>query len=146
MAQDKLRPELAAQVRKARNKTFHDGLDSELARSIRQSIREHGTDAVDAWETILQEDEFNAQDELLRQIGLLDDPGTRTARRRLLANCLDHPDCRLRDAAGLGISFLDDPEALPELREALVHEETAWVRSNLQLVILQLEETEREQT
>ena len=72
-------------------------------------------------------------------MGLLYDPATHGSRLRVLADSLALSDPRMRDAAGLGLSFLDDVSALPKLRAAFDVEKNTWLRRNLNLVIDQLE-------
>ena len=59
----------------------------------------------------------------------------------MLTASLKHDEPRIRDAAGLGLSFLDDPSALPALLEAHSSESQRWLRDGLGMVIAQLEQT-----
>ena len=128
-------------VREARDEQFVDGMDSEFASRIHDSIMKHGSVAVWAWERVMLKtgNANETGEELLRQLGLLYDPATHGSRLRVLVDSLALSDPRMRDAAGLGLSFLDDVSALPKLRAAFDVEKNTWLRRNLNLVIDQLE-------
>ena len=131
-------------IGQGRDEVFQDGMDSIFGLRVCDSVRKNGTMAVFAWGRILRkiDNAHETGEEILRQLGILDDPPTHNARLRLLTDSLQLPDPRIRDAAGLGISFLDDPAALPRLRSAYRQETETWVRRNLKMVIDHLEVTE----
>jgi hypothetical protein len=133
--------DLEIYVRQAGNETFTDGMDSTFANRVHESIELHGSTAVNAWAEILSrtENAHETGEELLRQLGFNQDASSQHARLQVLINSLSHPDPRIRDAAGLGLSFLEDPSSLPELREARRKEPEGWLKDNLELVIQQLD-------
>ena len=138
--------QLESYVHDARNERFADGMDSTFGHRIYQSIAEHGSAAVAAWERVLLHtgNRNETGEELLRQIGLVQHPPSHDARLCFLTASLKHSEPRLRDAAGLGLSLLDDPSALPALREAHSSESQRWLRDGIRLVITQLEQTAHE--
>ena len=125
----------------ARNEQFEDGMSSNFAVFVHESIRYNGLAAVYAWERVLHRygNVYETGEELLRQLGLLQHVPSHEVRLNVLIDNLDSPDPRIRDAAGLGLSFLDDPNALSPLRVAYQSETESWLRRNLNLVINQLE-------
>ena len=131
-------------IDKAQGEIFTDGMDSTFADRIHQSIREQGTIAVNIWQQVINEtgNEHETGEEFLRQLGILKDCPSHEARLQTLANFLDHPDPRIRDAAGLGLSFLDDAKALLMLKNAHTREVEPWLKRNFAQVIEQLESCE----
>lgn len=122
---------------------FFDGMDSPLAEKIRCVVYAHGTDAVKALRQALLKtpDEVEAGEEILRQIGLLRDKPTHYARLNLLTDMLELPQERIRDAASLGLSFMEDPAALPHLLNARRVETAPWVAEGFDQTIKQFEQT-----
>lgn len=127
-------------VRDAENERFEDGMGSEFATRVHESIVNYGPVAVAAWERVLWRmgNANETGEELLRQFGLIEHEPSRERRLRVLRDSLKSPDSRIRDAAGLGLSFLDDPSMLPALRAAHKSETEEWLKDNLKLVIDQL--------
>ena len=135
--------EFQSYVWNARSETFHDGMDSLFAQRVHTSINEHGSLAVAVWERVIQRNGnmYEAGEELLRQLGHSEHSKSHSERLHVLCNFLTHRDSRMRDAAGLGISYMDDPEALPKLRAAFCDEKQEWVRDGFRQVLQQLEKT-----
>ena len=140
-AEDSITSEFELYVRQAGNETFTDGMDSTFANHVHESIRLHGAAAVNTWEEVLRRtgNTYETGEELLRQFGLIKDEGSHQARLQVLVKSLSNSDPRIRDAAGLGLSFLEDPSILPELQEAHSREQEEWLKDNLDLVIQQLD-------
>ncbi len=126
-------------VHNAENEYFEDGMGSEFATRVHESVVNYGPVAVAAWERILwrMENTNETGEELLRQFGLIEHEPSRERRLRVLKDSLKSSSPRIRDAAGLGLSFLDDPSALPALQTAHETENEGWLRDNLKLVIEQ---------
>lgn len=126
-------------IRDAENEHFEDGMGSEFATRVHESMVNYGSVAVAAWERILWRmgNVNETGEELLRQFGLIENEPSRERRLRVLKDSLKSPDPRIRDAAGLGLSFLDDPSVLPALQTAHETETEGWLRDNLSLVIEQ---------
>ena len=127
-------------VFKAENERFEDGMGSEFATRVNESIVSYGPIAVAAWERVLwrMENANETGEELLRQLGLIEHLPSRARRLRVLKDSLKSHDSRIRDAAGLGLSFLDDTSALIALQSAYRRETEGWLKENLKLVIDQL--------
>ena len=60
----------------------------------------------------------------------------------LLTDTLKSERERIRDAASLGLSFLEDSSALTHLLDARRNETVPWLMKNLDLVIEELEQAE----
>ena len=128
-------------VREAQDERFIDGMESAFATRVHDSILLNGSVAVAAWERILLRtgNMYETGEELLRQLGLVEHTVSHSARLRVLTDSANSADARIRDAASLGLSFLDDPSALPALRSAYSSEKESWLQENFKLVIDQLE-------
>ena len=122
---------------------FVDGMESVFSRNLHTVIRSHRDMAIDAIDRVLRFDQPSAEvaGEALRQVGFVDDPPSHQRRLALILDHLDSSDPRIRDAASVGITALDDPVAIPRLREALLRENLPRLRRNLQLVLDQLKAT-----
>ncbi len=122
---------------------FHDGMHSPLSEEIHCLIPSYGLAAVHALKEALKNcrgSEISAVEEILRQIGLVEDEATHQSRLELLVEMLKSSEGGVRDAALLGLSFLDDPKALSHLIQARSHETESWLIENLSQVIEQLEQ------
>lgn len=139
LCENELAGKFALFVRDAENEHFEDGMGSEFATHVHESVVNYGPVAVAAWERILwrMENANETGEELLRQFGLIEHEPSHERRLRVLKDSLKSPGPRIRDAAGLGLSFLDDPSALPALQTAHETETEGWLRDNLKLVIEQ---------
>ena len=137
--------ELGAIFRDADDEIFHDGMDSEFSCRLRDAIARHGNAAIEALEPFLHDPRSNteASEEALRVLGDIGDARTHVARLALLLRALESPDARIRDAASIGLAALDDPAAIDGLRCAIEAERSAWLRTNLDLVLNQLLEHPR---
>ena len=140
----RLESEFKDYVHQAQGEIFADGMNSTFSDRVHQSIKEHGPIAVSIWEQVINEtgNASETGEEFLRQLGILRDCPSHEARLQTLANCLEHPDPRIRDAAGLGLSFLDDAKALPMLKNAHTREAEPWLKRNFAQVIEQLDLSE----
>jgi len=129
----------------AADEVFEDGMESGFSRHLAELIRSYGEEAVDAIAQIVLNGSpnENACSEALRWLGLIDHPATHENRRRLLEKALSSRSAAIRDSAGLGLSYLDDPRAIAHLKRAIARERTEWVRRNLTMVLQQLEAKEK---
>lgn len=137
--------DIGAIFRDADDETFHDGMDSEFSRRLRDAIARHGNAAIEALDTLLHDPKSNteASEEALRVLGDIEDARTHAARLALLLRALESPNARIRDATSIGLAALDDPAAIDSLRCAIKAERSAWLRTNLDLTLRQLLEHPR---
>ncbi len=119
---------------------FQDGMDTPFSQALAAFIETSGLPAVSSLRYLMLSgcipDEHAA--EALRCIGNSDDSPTHCARRELLQLSLAHDSPVVRDAAGLGLAFMDDPRALPFLSGAIRQEKVETIRSGLIQVRTQL--------
>ena len=128
-------------INEAKGEQFFDGMTSPLEEATRNIIAANGVIAVESLRQVLniRRDEVACTEEILRQIGLIRDEATHQARLKLLADMLASSQEQIRDAALLGLSFLEDA-ATPYLRQALQRKSAPWLEENLKMVIAQLEQ------
>ena len=126
----------------ARNEVFEDGMDSNFANALYCFVREHGTAAVDALETVMRMSDVNAEiaEEALMQTGYMKDEATHQGRLSLLIRALESSNARIRDAASVGIEAMDDPTASHSLQKAIAREQYGPLRQNFKDVLAQLQD------
>jgi hypothetical protein len=78
--------------------------------------------------------------EVLKELGRLRSASSHASRLWVLERALSLPSPFIRDGAGLGLASLADADALPYLRRAVENEPNAQTRTDLQLVIDELNE------
>jgi hypothetical protein len=124
---------------------FEDGMESSFSLGLTTIIRKFGNLAIEALASLILRGEADARvaSEAMRWLGLLDDPETYRLRLRLLERSLRSYSPRVRDGAALGLSYLDNPHAIPFLRQAIACEPIRGLRENLQQVLEQLESTQQ---
>ncbi len=131
--------------RTARAEDLEDAMDSQFESDLRRQIKAHGNEAIRAMANLIVGNLTNTtvSAHALKVLGRLHDSRTHMFRRWLLVRALGCRNAHLRDASGLGLASLDDPKAIPAVREALLSESIPMVREGLELVLEQLTETSR---
>jgi hypothetical protein len=114
------RVELALE-RGGENEVFESGTDSDLGHEVSEVIAGHGSAGLHAIATALGSslvgDEVAA--EVLRRLGIVNDPLTLKGRIRLLTNQLrTHASPRRRYASAVALADINTPDAIKALREA----------------------------
>ena len=141
-AKDMLVYELHEIFNTARDEIFEDGMDSAFSVKLNRIICTHGVPAIEALERIMCMDSINAAvtEEALRQVGNLDDEGTHNRRLSLLVHALESRDPGIRDAASIGIEFMNDPTAIKSIQKAIDGEKYEHIQQNLVLGHLLVEQ------
>jgi hypothetical protein len=124
----------------ARNEVFEDGMESQFSKEFVSLLWRYGQLAIlEAARLIAGEKvDPSVAAEALKWIGRMKDKGTRLFRLWLLKRGLTSSSAQVRDGAGLGLSFLGDPEAIPALAQAVDNEQIPELRNDLNQVIEQL--------
>lgn len=135
--------EISIEFEKAKEESFEDGMDSEFSRRLENLIIKFDHSALAVIRSLVFVADFygEAVGEALRLLGRIDHPETYSNRLVLLEQCLFHPDARVRDAASLGLAYLDNPSAIPYLRRAIQVEPNEMLLEDMEQVLRQLEET-----
>lgn len=136
---------LASMFDTAGEETFADGMDSDFSRMLHSIVRTYGSGAINEIGRTICSEGFDVEvaGEALRQIGSVDHLQSRRSRLSLLLSALESPDPRLRDAASIGIATVDDPTAIEGMRSAMERETSLQVGRNLEMVLEQLQATQR---
>ena len=121
----------------APGEVFYDGMESHLGSKVRRLIRYYGDAAIRALHQAIYtpRSDLEAVEETLRVMGHMDDAQTHHRRLAVLLQELYSPNPRVRDAASIGISLLDDPAAAPSIQRAMDQEPLEQLRRNLQSVL-----------
>lgn len=127
--------------RAAKELTFEDGMHTEFSRSLLAMVKEYGDQAIEVLEDLIIGNQVGIEEasEALRWLGQLEDASTHFRRLNLLGLSLGHSSARIRDGAILGLSFMDDPSAIPYIRAAIERETTRPLREDMRQVLAQLE-------
>jgi hypothetical protein len=86
----------------------------------------------------------DVKEELIREIARVKDPYSIHIRRVLIQQCFDLPTYLLKDSALMALSDLDNPLALPTLYALLQQDYVESFKKDIQQVIDQLEDTQKE--
>lgn len=129
----------------AAEEVFEAGFESDFSRKLRAVVMACGDQAIDALAEVMQSDgsDINTKAEALNQLGLIPDPYSHRTRLEMLIRYLASPDAALRDSASVALAAIDDPVAIQAVRRAVAHEPSPTLRRDLNLVLGQLEETQR---
>ena len=120
------------------------GMVNELSIGLELLIEEFGRIALNHIENLIlaEKTSVSVAMEALKYIGSTESKNWYSGRRDMLENCLRKSRFAwIRDGAGLGLSFLDDPRSIPALEAAIDSEFNSDLKEDLVLVLEQLQET-----
>jgi hypothetical protein len=128
---------------RAKEEVFEDGMESDFSRGLISYVRKFGDTAIAALVRLIVTEQANAEvaSEAMRWLGHIDHPITYRSRLHLLERSLHNSSARVRDGAALGLASLDDPHAIPYLKQAIEREQYQELRYDLEQVVIQLEST-----
>lgn len=127
--------------------TLDPGMDNAVSEGLEDAIQRYGEQALrEIKDVILNEETKSAiAMEVLQYIGNAESNTWRDARRSMLEQCLlKSRSAWVRDGAGLGLASLDDPRSIPVLKSAIAKETSKALKSDLTLVLDQLQATLQE--
>ena len=129
----------------ARDLFFEDGIENDFSKGLFKIIQTFGTEVMPEISRLILSKEVNADvaAEALRWLGLIDDSNSYAFRLWILEECLISSSARVRDAAAVGLSYLDDPHATEPLRKAIGREDYEELRADMRQVLNQLEHTQQ---
>jgi hypothetical protein len=132
--------------RLAREEIFQDGMESRFSRELEDYLSADGPGTLRVIERLVTEGKIGGEElgEACRWLGHDETRETHEQRRGLLESLLVHPNHYVKDGAMLGLSFLDDPAAIPALQAAAKSEVYDELRQDMQDVIDDLVATARE--
>lgn len=125
----------------ANEEHFEDGMESEFSKKLTRVIKKYGNDAVNVLTNFILSETVSPETaaEALRWIGYLDHPPTYNKRLWLLEKSLSCRSPIIRDGAILGLSYLDDPHAIPFIENAIRHEQREELQKDMLQVLNQLQ-------
>lgn len=127
--------------------TLEPGMTNSFSEGLEEAIEKYGELALREIENIILSEETASSIalEALKYVGNSDSKVWHDERRAMLETCLRQSrSAWVRDGAGLGLSFLDDPLSIPELERAIDRESSKALKEDLQLVLNQLKRTSLE--
>ena len=112
-------------------------MESNFSRALVEKVTEGKTKVVEILAALVVAEQMNAEvlSEALRCLGHMEDNETYALRRWTLEQGLYSSSPRIRDGAALGLSFLDDPHAIPYLKEAVERESIQMLREDLKQIL-----------
>jgi len=124
----------------ARDERFKDGMDSNLSVGLRVLFRNYSADFAHVLDERLKKRDIGARIlvEILHALGGIEDDATRGWRLATLVDFLKSASPLVRDAAAVGLSYLDDKKAAPYLRDAIEREPSKALREDLRVILEQL--------
>jgi HEAT repeat protein len=134
---------IKALFREAKEVAFEDGMETEFSKELIRLVKRHGKSAMEVITALLVNENVDAEvaSEALRWLGRMDHPPSYRDRLWLLERSLFSSSALIRDGAALGLASLDNPHAIPYLRQAIEQEKYASLREDLEQVLEQLEST-----
>jgi hypothetical protein len=133
--------EITIMFESAKEQDFEDGMESEFSRSLVSLVRKYGNAVMEIVAGFIIYERVNAEvaSEALRWLGRMDDPTSYHFRRWLLERSLGCSSAIVRDGAALGLASVDDPHAIPYLRQAILRENYTELSEDMEQVLAQLE-------
>jgi hypothetical protein len=118
---------------------FEDGVSNTFSEGIEYILQEYGNMGIAALENVLvQSDKVSCIAETLRTLGLVDNVRTAEGRFRILVRLLRHSSAVVRDGAAIGLAYLDDEKAVPEIDKAIEQEPLPFLRRDMEAIREQL--------
>lgn len=127
----------------AKAEMFEYGVESEFSRELDDFVHKFDHIAIEAIRRVAFQKDVD-QDvllEALRTLGRIEHSPSYIERLRLLQMGLFAPSAQIRNGAALGLAYLDDPRAIPFIKQAIEREKLSWLRRYFQKVLDQLENT-----
>ena len=124
--------------------SLEPGMSNSFSEGLEEVIEKYGEFALGEIQNIILNEETASSIalEALKYVGNSDSKVWHDERRAMLETCLKKSrSAWVRDGAGLGLSFLDDPLSIPELEKAIDRESSEALKEDLQLVLDQLQRT-----
>ena len=124
--------------------TFIDlepGMSNSFSEGLEYIVEQQGNQALDAIKRIILDEETASSIalEALKYVGNMDSPRWHEERRLMLEECLlNSRSAWVKDGAGLGLSFLDNPRSIPAIERAITKESSKALKEDLKLVLNQL--------
>ena len=129
----------------AKGETFEYGVESQFTLDLEALVLNYGSAAIAALRRLIMRGQMDdsVTAEAMRSIGYVDHFASASDRLSLLQWGLFSSSPGIRKGAIVGLAYIDDPKAIPSIRKAIEREQIGWLRTYMQQVLIQLEETLR---
>ena len=119
--------------REAQNIQFEDGYENDFSTTIIQLFYMYGNRLFDKILDTISNKSVNTKiiNELLKTIGRIEQPSTHKLRKWILVKSLLIVHNFVKDGAILGLSFLDDPQSIPSILNAIKVEKNEFIVEDL---------------
>lgn len=128
----------------AENIEFEIGMTNEFSEALERAIEVIGVRILVEIEKIIlnEETSLTVAAETMRYIGNIESHKYRAERRELLETCLSASRfIWVKDGAAVGLSYIDDPQSIPALKQAVQQEKHEELKEDMILVLKQLEDS-----
>jgi len=124
----------------ARDEHFEDGMNSNLSVGLQVLFRNFSAEFARVLGERLTKGGISARilAEMFYALGQIEDDNTKDWRMATLVDFLKSPSPVVRDAAAVGLAYLDDKRAAPYLREAMDRESSETLKEDIRAVVEQL--------
>lgn len=146
IAQADMAEEVENLFRTAQEEDFEDGLDNELTERLLKIVKDYGRPVICEIHHLLINEKVSPESakEVLRWLGSMDDEDTYGYRSWLLKQALvKSKSPTVRDGANIGLGFMDDPDAIPDLKQAIQKETCVILCEFMKQTLAQLENTQK---
>lgn len=138
---EKLDKRLEALFNQAREEFFEEGVASIFSKELVDVVVRYGDTAIIALAPYIANRKLGAEvaAETIRWLSQIESGASYDSRRWLIEHSLQSEVARVRDSAALSLASLDDPHAIPYLKQAAQGEYCEELRENIQAIITYLE-------
>jgi hypothetical protein len=118
---------------------FEGGVNNAFSDGIEHVVRKYGNEGVEELRKVFcSTQNISCVGEALRKFGLIENETTMDERFRTLVALLKHWSPVVRDAATIGLAYLDDPRAIAPIEEAIQTERVPVLRREMEAAREQL--------
>ncbi|MEK6322901.1 MAG: HEAT repeat domain-containing protein [Acidobacteriota bacterium] len=127
----------------AKEEIFEPGVENAFTRGLACLINQYGYKTIDIVTRLIVYEIVNEEtaSQALLLFGRVEHPPSHAGRLSLLERSLRHSSTRVRNAASYSIASLDDPAAIPYLKQAIERETCGELRDDMRQALEQLEST-----
>lgn len=128
---------------KYRYDDFESGMNNEIRNDLIGFISQDAKSSLIVLRNIIIEESLNdlILNEILIQIGRINDDELKQERLKLLERFLFHNSITVRDGALIGISYINDKRAIPSLQTAFVCESNEYLKKDILCLMEELDES-----
>lgn len=137
---EKIKNEITKLLIFGEEEIFEDGMDNRFFRKLDRFVNKFGNNGLVYFFEYFSKSKINLEilSESIKFFGRVESSKTKNVRFCLMVSFLKHNSLMLRDAAGLGLAYLNDKEAVPFIEEAIKKEKCKGLKDDLTQVLLDL--------